>query len=248
MSYKEPKVMFFDIEVLSSMSADCGSVCSMAYKYLGKKKVHSLAISDYSNYDDDVFDDTELLKDIHFIISDADVIIGHYSKGFDLPFLNTRFILNGLPPITHKPHVDTYFDMAKRKLSFRSRKLKNLAYALKLPEKKNPMDFPRDWNAVIVKKPGAMRKMVTYNKQDVIVLELVYEKLKAVCVNHPHLGLIAGHNKKENSCPYCASFKTKIQSYYTTLRGKQCVRHCNECGKNWKAESALGDKDTHSAD
>lgn len=233
MATRKPKILFFDIEVLSSMDADCGSICSISYKYLGGKQVYTFSVSDYSTYEDDIFDDFELCKDIRHILEDADVIIGHNSKGFDLKYINTRLLIHGMHPITHKSHIDTYHDIARHYIKVRSRKLGTLARTFDLPVQKGHMDFPKDWNNVIVRKKGAMAKMLKYNKGDVIVLELLYEKLCELLPNPPHMGLLRGLSKKQISCKFCGSEHVHGNGYRFATNTVTHRLRCADCGKGF---------------
>lgn len=243
-------ILIYDIEVLSSMSADCGSICCMSYKYLGDKKIHTISIDQYpKTYNTNVFDDSKILPKIREVLDSAAVLVGHNAKvrgnkrwgGFDLKFINTRLILHGLPPITHKSQVDTYSDMARPKLLFRSDKLSELGKSLKAPkhllEDKNDMQFPQDWNKVIIKVPGAMTKMKKRNKADVLLTEFVYNKLKPVYEAHPNVGLLQGVDKRLFPCPQCGS-TAKVHNHkkevYATTRSIVQRLVCRACNVYFK--------------
>lgn len=234
MAARKPKIMFFDIEVLSSMDADCGSICCFSYKYKGNKNVSTFSISDYSTYEDDIFDDLELCKDIKHVLEEADVIIGHNSKGFDLKYINTRLMLHGLHPVMHKAHIDTYHDIARHHLKVRSRKLGTLARTFNLPVQKGFMDFPKDWNNVIVRKRGAMQKMIKYNKDDVSVLELLYDKICELLPNPPHVGYLMGLDRKELSCLHCGGTNIIGKGRRTNSVSQYHRLECKDCGRSFK--------------
>lgn len=235
----------YDIEVLSSMAADCGSICAFSWKEHGKERVRTLTVKDYPKlYDADIFDDSALVQDIANVLVDYNVLIGHNAKssakwGFDLKYINTRLILHGLSPIKCIAEVDTLQDMAKKHMKFRSNKLSELAKALGLPEElidsKNDMDFPRDWNAVIVKKPGAMTKMIKRNKVDVILTEMVYNKLLPICDGHPNIGFIRGYTPAEWPCPTCGECDKINNKDRVILRNRSAYQRliCRRCNKTY---------------
>lgn len=212
---REPLIYVFDIECLSSLHADCGSMCCMSYKELNKGKVKTLSLEDYpSTYKKDIFDDSKLVTDVVKVLSKADVLIGHNSKstakwGFDIKYINTRIAMNNLdlPPLVGMREIDTFHDIARKHLRFRSNRLTEIAKALGAPEdwvdSKDDMKFPQDWNAFIVKRPGAAKKMRLRNQVDVLITEWVLNRLAKFCVNMPHMGILAGQDKHAYSCPQC---------------------------------------------
>lgn len=47
--------------------------------------------------------------------NEADMVTGHFIRGFDLPVINGSCIEHGVPPLTPKLTSDTYVDLTKRK-------------------------------------------------------------------------------------------------------------------------------------
>lgn len=245
---KQPKVGIFDIEVLSSMAADCGSVCCMSIKELGKRGVKTMSVEDYpATYKRDVFDDSKLVKDIVKELRSYDVLIGHNSKssakwGFDIKYINTRIIMNGLdiPPLQGITEIDTYHDLAKKHLRFRSNKLSEIGKALGAPkdwvDSKEDMQFPRDWNKYIVKAPGANKKMYKRNQVDVLLTEFVYNKLKKMHTNHPNFGYMVGVHKKEFPCPTCGQLDKVNNKDKVRLSGKTRYQRlvCRRCSVTFR--------------
>lgn len=215
---KKAKIATFDIEVLSSMDADCGSVCCVSWKELNKGTVKQLSLEDFpKSYEKNIFDDRALVTAVVKELSKYDVLIGHNIKpsgnkrwgGFDIKYLNTRIAVNSLdlPPLQGMKVIDTYQDIAKRWMKFRSDRLIELGKSLGAPkewlESKNDMRFPQDWNAYIVKRPGASKKMLLRNKVDVLLTEWVYNRLQKFFPSHPNFGIINGANKLDYPCPSC---------------------------------------------
>lgn len=239
----------YDIEVLSSMQADCGSVCAFSWKDYDKDIVRTLTVKDYPDtYRRDIFDDSKLIVDIAEVLNEFNILIGHNAKstakwGFDLKYINTRLILHGYAPIREIAEVDTLHDMAKKHLKFRSNSLINLAKALGFPEElvdqKGDMDFPRDWNAVIVKRPGAMAKMIRRNKVDVVLTQMLYDRLLPMTTNHPNIGFMRGYEPKDYPCPTCGACDKVNNKDRVFLKHRGAVQRliCRRCNKTYKGPS-----------
>ncbi len=68
---------------------------SWAPKWLGSKEVMSecLTPEEILNEDDD-----RIIKHLWQLMDQADIVVAHNGKRFDVPKMNSRFILAGLPP------------------------------------------------------------------------------------------------------------------------------------------------------
>jgi uncharacterized protein YprB with RNaseH-like and TPR domain len=98
----EPTRLFFDIES-SDLNADWGVVLCIGYR-LGKGKLLVPTLHDFSPRD--VLDDRGLLKFFaNEVWPKADIVIGHYSTRFDLPFINSRLLYHGLDPLAPVHHI-----------------------------------------------------------------------------------------------------------------------------------------------
>ena len=71
-------------------------------------------------------DDTRIVKDLWILLDEADVVIAHNGKKFDVPKCNARFIVAGLAPPSFYKQIDT-LDIAKKQFGFSSNKLDALA-------------------------------------------------------------------------------------------------------------------------
>lgn len=178
--------------------------------------------------------DYEVISILHTVLSEADVLIGHNSDGFDYKKFNTRAIKHGLPPIQPKKTIDT-LKIARRYFKFTSNKLRYIADFLGVEGK----DESPDWPKCVAGDEEALRYMREYNKQDVIATEQVYLKLRSYHNTHPDLNHICPVRDVSGElihlCPKCQS--PDMQSRGTTFsRGKVRKRmQCNNCG-GWSQE------------
>jgi uncharacterized protein YprB with RNaseH-like and TPR domain len=126
---------FFKVGVLDSETtglwADFGYVLCAVIKELGTEQHHVLRLDECESYKDRERlasvehwrrIDGELVKKIRSKYDEFDIIIGFNSRNFDIKFLNTRLIKNGLDILPEKKHLDIY-QIAKTRLRLRSKRL-----------------------------------------------------------------------------------------------------------------------------
>ncbi len=147
---------------------------SFSYKWLGESKVTCRSLPMYKTYKKEPENTNLLAKDLRDLYSKADYVIGHNLKAFDDKVANTMFVTNNiLPPNPHRVH-DT-LTYAKKYFRFSSNSLKSLAIRLGLPVKAEAGGIGT-WIGCMHGDPASWRKMEEYNKQDIVVLEAVYER------------------------------------------------------------------------
>lgn len=200
--------------IIEDWSIICGS-----WKEVGKDKVHAVAVNR-------VGDDKHVVQTLRDAIADADAIVHHNGDQFDLKKLNTRLIIHGLEPLPAIHTVDTKKEL-KKVAGFTSNKLDYVAKVL-FGEGKIHVEYQL-WLDVMKGSKTALRKMVTYNKGDVSVLERVYLYLRPYMKSHPHLGAAEGKSRF-TSCPKCGSENIKRNGTRFTRAGlvrQKC--QCNKC-------------------
>lgn len=130
----------------------------------------------------DVYDsetDVTLLQDLWDLLDEADFVVGHNVKKFDLKKINARFILNGLGKPSSYRVIDTML-IAKALFGFTSNKLEYLTDRLCTKYKKSKhTKFPGHmlWVECLKGNPEAWAEMEEYNKFDVLSNQELYEVL-----------------------------------------------------------------------
>lgn len=231
-----PKILIFDIETSPVVNArfqfdrnpyismdgileDWYIICA-AWKFVGAPRVYAQAADMIKR------NDKEVVKALKAAIDEADVIVGHNCDKFDIKCLTTRLIVNKLKPLSTTPSVDTY-KQVKKVGAFTSSKLAYLSKLLNGTEKMK-MDFD-DWLACRANNKTAIKKMVDYNKIDVVRTEELYNTLLPYMKAHPHVGVMNGHLKDE-SCPKCGSLHIKHNGVRISAAGvKKREIQCQEC-------------------
>ena len=184
-------------------------------------------------------DDSRIVKSLWKLLDEADIVIAHNSVNFDVPNMNTRFIVNGLPPTTPYRILDT-LKIARKQFGFTHNNLNALARVFGFDAKlETNFDL---WKRCVDGDDSAFKEMETYNIQDVKLLEDVYLKLRPWIKSHPNLGL---YIQSENPvCPACGSDNIHIveNKFDYTNVSKFPLFRCDKCGAYARGRKNIIDK------
>lgn len=232
----KPKILFLDIEA-TNLNANYGFVLCVGYKYLGQKRVYCPTLADFrKSFGKDCTNDKKLLKEIRDVIEGADLIVTWYGKRFDIPYLQTRLLLNNLPPYNVKSHLDLWVT-AKRHLKFNSNRLDTVSRVLptKNKEYKTPIESIHWIRASAGHKPS-----INYVKKhcvaDIKVLEQVYQKMLPFIQDHPNLAYLLNPEVKGDKayCPNCGHYPCMRDGYAATKRQVKQVWYCKSCKHHYQ--------------
>jgi DNA polymerase elongation subunit (family B) len=240
----EPKIILWDLETLTNLKeimkvihqvgawpgrtlkADLNSIICFGYKVFGEKKASIKNAWDFKGWKRDINDDYELVKYIRAVLADADAIVTFNGKRFDLPVLNTRLMIHGLDPLHEIPHVDAC-QIVKRKMSFFSNRMKDVALRLTQEEKMDNGGWQL-WVDVANRIPKAMKIMSDYCVQDVVTLEAIFKKVRPFVKNIPNYNIYGSHEKP--LCPSCGSTRLQKHGFRVTKTNMFQRYHCQDCG------------------
>lgn len=204
-------------------------ICA-SWKWLGEKKTYSASVLDNPTlFKKDPHNDLHVLKELHKVLSEADVIVAHNGDKFDIRFTEGRMLIQGLSPLPPIHKVDT-LKVAKKRFLFNSNKLDYLGKILGVGRKLKTTNGL--WLKVLSGDEDAIKKMVAYNKGDVELLERVYKKLSPY-IRDPH------HNHSGNQCPRCNSKHTQARGVARNATRVYQRFQCQDCGgwfRNVKSE------------
>lgn len=196
-----------------------------AAKWIFEKKVYSARLTpkEVKNQDD-----SRIIRGIWELLNEADIVIAHNAEKFDVPKLNSRFIINGLHPPLPYQTIDTLKHI-RRQFSFTSNKLDYVNKLLQLDRKSDTGGFEL-WEQCIKGDAAALKKMESYNVNDVIILEETYLAIRAWIKPHPNMGLFI-LDETQFRCPSCGSDQLQEagKRYLTSVNAYIAFR-CKNCG------------------
>ncbi len=183
--------------------------------------------------------DMRIVGSLWTLFDQADIIIAHNGGNFDIPNMNTRFVVNGYPPPSAYQMIDT-LRVARREFGFTHNSLNALAKVFGVDEKiETNFDL---WKRCKRGDAKALKEMEKYNKKDVKILEEVYLQIRPWIKSHPNVGLFV--NSDEPVCPYCGSEEViEDDNYYYTMTGKYATYVCKHCGGISRARKTSYDKE-----
>lgn len=226
----EPKILLIDLETSPNISytwygkyevdvidfIEEGYILSFAYKWLGKP-VKAYSLKDFK------MNKKKLIQKLWEVFNEADIIIAHNGKQFDIKWANRAFVYYGFKTPSPYKVIDT-LTLARSKFKFNSNRLNDLGKYLGLGTKIETGGFQL-WKKCMSGDRSAFNQMVKYNKQDVVLLEKVYIKLRPFMTNHPKVNL------EYDECEHCKSKNIISQGYKSLVGGfKRQQFQCKDCG------------------
>lgn len=234
----KPTILFLDIETTPDVVWVWGVyqqnaiavkehwyVLSFAAKWMGSRNIVVNGLDDYKGYKGGESTERMLLRDVHQLLSMADIVVAHNGRDFDVRKLNARFIAHGMQPPSPYKVIDTKNDLVMV-AKFSSNRLNWLCEQLGIGRKLDHEGF-RMWEGCMNGESKWWNKMKRYNKHDIVLLEELYNIL-APWIPQPNAGVYSGSHCCPN--PACASkdlekrgmsrSKTRIYQRY----------QCRKCG------------------
>jgi len=234
---KKPKILFYDIETSPNLAYVWGKykqdviafkeerqILSFAYKWQGQKTVK--VVSNRNTFKTD----KQLVNVLATLLQEADIVVAHNGDNFDRKIVKTRMLYWGLKPLKINCSVDT-LKAARSYFNFNGNSLNDLARYLNLGEKLANPGISL-WIRCMEGDPKSWSLMEKYNKQDVVILEKLYDKLAPWIENHPNVAKLLGKDKTL-FCPLCSSVNTQKHGFRVTNQVKQQRHICLDCGKNY---------------
>ena len=181
--YKGPKILFLDIETKYMLLegwqlfnqnfsvdqiAEDWSILSYSCKWLHSPEIF---YSDVSEITEDA-----LIQELHDLLDEADFVVAHNGRRFDMKKIRARMITRGFKPHSPVRVIDT-LEIAKKEFAFSSNKLLHLTRLLcKKNQKSDHGKFSghRLWQEFCKGTPEAITEMRDYNQIDVASLEELY--------------------------------------------------------------------------
>ena len=241
---KQPKILILDIESSFSQLAvftlkpqwhnhsnilDEWWIHCAAWKWLGDDKIHS--VKTYRKGCD-----KSIVTKLKKLLEQADVVVGHNTDRFDLKKINARLLYHGLKPLVIPQSVDT-LKVARKHFMLTSNKLDYIANYLGVGGKMTTR--PNLWMRTLKGDKKAIDEMVKYNKQDIVIQEKVFLKLRPFTAL-PNMN--AWSDRQGLVCKSCGSDKLKshgiVRTKTSAYRRFMCLR-CGTVTRSRKAEETF---------
>lgn len=239
------KTYILDIETAPSLAyvwgvwkQNIGENQLLTNSYIMSCSIKELGKPEITYYENRTECDKEIVSKIAKHLLDANFVIAHNGRKFDIPLIKARAVVNGLAPMPPFKVIDT-LDLAKREFRFIRNTLSNLAKQLKVEHEKltdRKFNGFALWSECLKQNEEAWAEMKEYNILDVVVLEEVYLKLRAWSSNHP--SVTTSKTSDEKLCPTCSSTEIIRSGYYYTNKGKYQRYRCRTCG-SWSSDSTM---------
>lgn len=235
----KPKILIFDIETAPNQGdvwglwqqniglnqlLKSGHIMSYAAKWYGEKEIFYV-----ENRRTNKGSDRPLVKKLIKLMDEADIVIGHNGKRFDVPWVQGRAALYGIKPPSPFRVVDTLL-IARRQFNFPSNKLEYLLDVFGCSKKLKHKKFAGHelWTECLAGNDEAWAEMKAYNIQDTVGLEELYTKLIPWTPNHPNMGVYTEDDKPV--CNKCGSDHVQKRGTYMTNASKFQRYQCVPCG------------------
>lgn len=196
-------------------------IISIAWKWLGDDKVSDLS------WDDG--DDESMMKRFLKEYNKADMVIGQNNDRFDNRWINARAMKHGLDV---NVFVRSFDIMKETKRLFRLPSY-SMDYITKFLGAENKMKHEGMimWDKIQFGTPAEkkeyLKKMILYNRQDIVATEDMYLTLRKYMGHKVHFGVLQGGSK--HSCPNCGGSNIKLQKATVTPAGTvQRIMKCND--------------------
>ena len=167
---------FFDLET-TNLKANFGRIlCASVADMFGN--VRTFRIDEAPWKRERRRDDIALAVGLRDYLEQFDVLVGWYSKMFDIPYLNTRLLIGNERPLrSDMMHFDPIWKAKKGSLALHSARLDAVAKTFRLEVQKTGLD-PEIWNDAADGEREAMDYVVEHCEKDVLVLRQAFHILK----------------------------------------------------------------------
>ncbi len=229
------KVLYFDLETSPSMAwvwstgkqyishdqiLEPTRIICIGYKWEGNQHVECLTW-------DKKLNDKSMLEEFSKVLDQADVAVGHNGKGFDIKHINARLAYHSLPPSSVVSLSDSLL-LSRKKFKLASHSLAYLCKYFKVGKKMSTGGIDLWLKVWLEKDEKALKKMVSYCKNDVKILEQIYLRLK------PYLDTkhsLAASIEDRGACPSCGGKLYKKDIKLVTQLKKVQRYKCSLCSK-----------------
>lgn len=196
-------------------------IICICYKWQEEKEVHALTW-------DENQDTTNMLKEFVEVLNQADEIVAHNGKAFDLKWVLWEMLKHRVPAFPTYKMVDT-LSLMRSKFRAPCNRLNYLCQVLFGKEKAETGGLQL-WHDVMDGDKKALKRMVSYCKQDVLLLEELFLLIEDYAPQYTHVGVLEGNPKW--TCPKCGSNRVHSRGPSVTAAGTMRYKcQCQTCSR-----------------
>lgn len=183
--------------------------------------------------------DFDIVLKIWHLLDQANVVVAHNGRGYDIKEINAAFLKYNLPLPSPYKVIDT-LAIAKKMFRLPFKSLKYLAQYLNVTQKISN-DGNKFWKlASIGYSNEVLEEMLEYNKGDIQTLREVYLKLRGY--SNDGVNLATFNDSSELACPNCGNHNvSKLNKLATTTRYQYDAYRCGDCGAISRATNLHGE-------
>jgi hypothetical protein len=191
-----------------------GHTLCFAAKWLGEREVIFRSVQSG--------DRKAVIKAAHKLLDEADAVCHYNGRKFDIPVLEAEFLTHGMRPPSPFHQIDLY--ATAKRFALPSRKLDYISRHLDLGRKTKHKGMEL-WTACMSGEESAWRVMERYNRQDIRLLERLYNVLRPWIKDHPNHSIADGE-----CCPTCGSHNLRWKGWRESITRRYRRFVCNDCG------------------
>ncbi len=192
------------------------AIICISYKWEDKKVQH-LTWDKNQN-------DEKMLRKFAEISHEADETVAHNGDRFDIKWIRGRALLYGISMPPDIITIDTC-KLARSLFNLNSYKLDYISQYLGVGSKIDTGGLEL-WHDIILRQDAkALKKMVAYCDNDVVILEKVYKKMK------PYIKSKTRTSLNRTKCPECSGFMEVSKQRVLASGSRRMQLRCTQCGK-----------------
>jgi RNase P subunit RPR2 len=177
--------------------------------------------------------DKRICQSLWDVMDEADIIIAHNGRSFDIPVINGRFFVNKFKSLPSPYEVIDTLDSSKKSMRLSSHKLDFINRISGLTVKLKT-DFQL-WLDCMKGIPEKLLEMYTYCKNDTSILEETYMEMRPWIKAHPNMAFYVESDSL--ICPTCGCTEVEERGTYRTGVNEYIAFSCPKCGAQGRSRN-----------
>lgn len=198
---------------------------TVSYSWYGSNEYLVKQLPDFTGYRAGKLDDKKITQFARDLIDDADYFVAHNGDAFDMKKIMAKIAEHNIDPPSPTIQIDT-LKIARRNFKMSSNRLDSLGEIFGLGRKIQHSGFQL-WLDCMAGKPEAWEQMCEYARQDVVLLESVFNRLRPWVKGINWNLFVDGDGFV---CEVCGSDKLTKAGKFRTMVASKPAWQCDDCG------------------